>query len=153
MPTLIDPRIVFSEWVPWQERHGLKQTAGPWLGVYLWAYFKRPPASSARPYPDLPREVVYVGEAKNIDRRPLTGRHHRLRHYTDTFPGDPEYKELYVSVFRVQQFRAGYESKKARALYARLRVYTQYVEARLYWEYTQRWGCPPALHYKKGRDD
>jgi hypothetical protein len=53
-------------------------------------------------------------------------------------------------VCRVHRFRYGFASKKARGLYSRLRVYTHWIEASLYWEYTETWGRPPALHYKKG---
>jgi hypothetical protein len=140
----------FCEWVPWIRRTDLLRRDGPWLGVYLWGHFRRPPSRSVKPYPDLPRQVIYVGEAKDIDRRPLTGMHHRLAHYRDTFPDDPNLDKLYVSVCFVQHFRRGYSSKKARSLYTRLRVYTQWREATLYWEYTKKWGRPPALHYKKG---
>lgn len=153
MPRITAPVVDFSEWVPWGDRARLRRKDGPWLGVYLWAHFRRPPRAAELPYPDLPHQLVYVGESKDLDQRPLAGRHHRLRHYVEMFPRDPNHRQLYVSVFRVQPFRAGYESKKARASYARLRVYTRYVEARLYWEYTQRWARPPALHYKKDRDD
>lgn len=89
-------------------------------------------------------------EAKNIDRRPLAGDHHRLVHYRDTFPDDPNLEKLYVSVCRVQHFGHGFSSKKARSHYSRLRVYTQWVEASICWDYTKTWGRPPALHYKKG---
>ena len=143
-------KLQFCKWVPWAHRASLLQDNGPWLGVYLWARFLRAPSSSAKPYPKLPRQVIYIGEAKNIDRRPLAGGHHRLVHYRDAFPDDPNFHKLYLSVCRVQRFRNGFNSKKARALYARLRVYTQWVEASLYWNYTRTWGRPPALHYKKG---
>jgi len=140
----------FCKWVPWNRRPDLLRRDGPWLGVYVWAHFRRPPSHLVKPYPNLPRQVIYVGEAKDIDRRPLTGAHHRLAHYRDTFPDDPNLDNLYVSVYFVQRFRRGYSSKKARSLYARLRVYTQWLEATLYWEYTKKWGRPPALHYKTG---
>jgi hypothetical protein len=93
--------------------------------------------------------VIYVGETKHIDKRPLTGEHHRLVHYREKFPEDPNLNMLYVSVGRVQSFPRGYVSKKDRGLYTRLRVYTQYVESKIYWEYTKKCRRPPALHYKK----
>jgi hypothetical protein len=130
----------------------LKRSDGPWLGLYLWARFDRAPAPS-KPYPRLPEQVIYVGETKHLDARPLTGEHHRLVHYRETFRDDPGLERLYVSVCRVHRFQNGYERDDARVLYARLRVYTQYIEARLYWFYTKRWGHPPALHYKKSAKD
>jgi hypothetical protein len=138
----------FCEWVHWRDRSDLLRDDGPWLGVYLWGRFRRPP--SVKPYPPLPRQVIYIGEAKNIDRRPLSGEHHRLSHYRATFQDDPHLQMLYASVCCVHRFGSGFASKKARTLYSRLRVYTQWVEASLYWEHTRIWGRPPALHYKKG---
>jgi hypothetical protein len=64
------PKLKFCEWVPWRERSRLLRNDGPWLGVYLWGHFRRPPAQSVKPYPPLLRQVIYIGEAKNIDRRP-----------------------------------------------------------------------------------
>lgn len=141
--------IRFSQWVLWADRGSLRRSDGPWLGLYLWARFDRAPSPSAKPYPRLPEQIIYVGETKHLDLRPLAGRHHRLAHYRDTFPDDPHFRRLYLSVCRVHRFRNGYATEAARTLYPRLRVYTQYIEARLYWDYTRRWGRPPALHYKK----
>jgi hypothetical protein len=66
-------KLKFCRWMPWAGRSSLLQDDGPWLGVYLWARFHRAPSPLANPYPKLPRQVIYIGEAKNIDRRPLTG--------------------------------------------------------------------------------
>lgn len=136
----------------WADRSSLRRSDGPWLGLYLWARFEAGPSPSI-PYPELPEEVVYVGETKNLDQRPLAGRHHRLAHWRDSFPDDPQFTQLYLSICRLQQFQGGYAADAAKTLYPRLRVYTQYVEAKLYWEYTQHWGHLPALHYKKGSRD
>jgi hypothetical protein len=141
--------LKFCDWVQWHQRPDLLQHDGPWLGVYLWARFYGPP-KPFNEYPDLPKEIIYIGEAKNIDSRPLSGNHHRLAHYRDTFPDDPKLAKLYISVCRVRRFADGFDSKKARGMYARLRIYTEWIEASLYWEYTKVWNRPPALHYKKG---
>ena len=153
MPRNDAPKIKFSRWVPWTHRSDLIRGGGPWLGVYLWGRFQQPPSPSVKPYPKLPKHVIYVGETKNVNQRPLTREHHRLAHYRDKFPHDPGLQMLYVSVCHVYPFRRGYGSKQAWSLYSRLRVYTQYVEARIYWNYTKNWGRPPALHYKKGAYD
>lgn len=150
MNVIQSPEVKFSEWVPWSERSRLRQPDGPWLGLYLWARFDLGPPASTAPYPSLPEQVIYVGETKHLDLRPLTGEHHRLAHYRDTFRDDPALKYL-VSVCRVKKFEGGYHTPAAIEVYPTLRVYTQYVEAKLYWEYTQRWCRPPALHYKKTR--
>lgn len=146
-----DPEVTFSAWTSWSHRPRLKRGDGPWLGLYLWGRFDREPGEAERPYPVLPREVIYVGETKHLDLRPLTGEHHRLAHYRDTFPDDSDLERLCVSVGRVERFPDGYGGDEARAKYRSLRVYTQYIEAKIYWEYTKRWNRPPALHYKKSR--
>ena len=124
MPGNDAPKIDFSEWVSWSDRSSLLRSDGPWLGVYLWAHFKRPLSQPTKPYPNLPSQVIYVGETKDIDQRPLTREHHRIVHYRDTFPDDPDLVKLYLSVCRVRRFGAGYSSKKAKGVYSRLRVYT-----------------------------
>ena len=148
--TRIDaPPITFSEWTLWSDRARLRRGDGrPWLGLYLWGYFENIPPSGV-PYPDLPEQVIYVGETKHLDRRPLTEPHHRLVHYRDTFRDDLNLDRLYLSICRVHSFPGGYRLPDAKTLYDVLRVYTQFIEAKIYWEYTQRWGHPPALHYKK----
>ncbi|MGH7795649.1 MAG: hypothetical protein ACREQ2_12260, partial [Candidatus Binatia bacterium] len=114
-----------------------------WVCTY-GVNFGRAPLQSSKPYPTLPEEVIYVGETKRLDLRPLAGLHHRLEHYRETFPNDPGLKHLYVSVCRVCCFPGGFNEENAKKQYAILRVYTQYVEAKIYWEYTQRWEHPPA---------
>ena len=117
------------------------------MGVYLWAYFEQAPKPGTPPYPNLPEELIYAGETKDLDARPLgSRRHHRLAHYLDTYCDDCEFKCLYVSVFRVCCF--GPNDEQA---YLRLRAFTRYVEARIYWEYTERFGHRAALDYKKVR--
>ena len=85
------PQIEFSPWIAWQNRSTLRRDDGPWLGMYLWGRFSAPPSSATRPFPHLPEQVIYVGETKDLDTRPLTGRHHRLSHYHDTFPDDKHF--------------------------------------------------------------
>jgi hypothetical protein len=79
--TRIDaPPLTFSEWTRWSDRPRLRGTDGrPGLGLYLWSYFENTPPSGV-PYPDLPEQLIYVGETKHLDRRPLTEPHHRLVH-------------------------------------------------------------------------
>ena len=147
MTTLTDPDVVFSKWVRWSDRESLK-TPEQWMGVYLWAHFpKKKPGPKTHPYPRLPRQLVYVGETKNLNRRPLGAGHHRLVHYLDTFPQDSSFERLYVSVARVWKFD---DTDYRRH---RMRVFTQYVEARIYWEYTKHHRDRPALHYKKGKTE
>jgi hypothetical protein len=145
----MDPEIMFVAWTRWADMPEIRELGGPWLGLYLWGRFNQPPSAVDRPYPDLPEEVIYVGETKHLDLRPLAGRHHRLAHYNETFPDDGNLTNLYVSVCRLEHFPNGYDDDKVSARYRNMRVFTQYVEAKIYWEYTKKWGRPPMLHYKK----
>ena len=79
---MVEPDIRFSQWALWRERESLKSPDGqPSMGAYLWGHFPSgPPAAS--PYPELPKELIYVGETNDLNTRPLGGtRHHRLKHY------------------------------------------------------------------------
>ena len=82
---LIEPKIRFSKWVRWSDRGALGKSS-PCMGVYVWAHFRTAPPRDSRPFPDLPEELIYVGEGNDLNIRPLTGRHHRLKHYVDQFP-------------------------------------------------------------------
>ena len=76
MPT-VEPTIEFGHWVRWKYR---KSAAGDQRkgGVYLFGYFVGdPPADVPKP-DDLPYEVIYVGDAKNLTHRPLSGVHHKI---------------------------------------------------------------------------
>lgn len=84
---------------------------------------------------------------------PHEDRTSRLAHPLDNYLTDPRSDRLYLSLCRIQQFPGGYAAEPARLRYPQLRIYTQYLEAKLYWEYTQRWDHAPALHYKKGSRD
>ena len=67
----------FGPWIRWNERKEVPaiKLSG---GVYLLAYFNPAPPPIS-PHPDrLPHEVIYVGDAKNLNRRPLRGKHHRI---------------------------------------------------------------------------
>ena len=54
--------------------------------------------------------------------------------YRDTFPDDKNLKRLYVSVGRVERFPDGYPEDGAKARYRKLRAFTQFIEAKIYWE-------------------
>lgn len=143
------PQLTFSPWTRWNDRASLRRSDGrPWLGLYVWGYFQNRRPSGA-PYPDLPEQIVYVGETKHLDLRPLTEPHHRVSHYKETFPEDVNLDNLYLSICRVRSFPGGYNSPDVKPLYDRWRVYTQFMEAKIYWNYTQRWRHPPALRFKR----
>lgn len=143
------PEVAFGPWQPWGKLEDIRRNDGRWLGVYLWAHFKgEPPTDSPTPTALL-EDVIYVGETKDLDVRPLSGRHHRLKHYRETFCCDPDLTKLHVAVWRVERFPKSHSGGVASERYRYLRVYTQFIEAQLYWQYTQQHGRPPKLHYKK----
>jgi hypothetical protein len=142
------PFIQFSQWVPWNSgRKGLQsQDGSPSLGVYVWGHFLKPPSPASRPWPDIPKELIYAGETNNLNRRPLSGgSHHRLAHYRARFAGDPGLEKLYVSVFHIEAYKPGGGRSRL------LRAFTRYVEDLVYWEYARRFGERAALDYKKGK--
>jgi hypothetical protein len=116
------------------------------MGIYVWAHFTKRPPPESRPFPNLPRQLIYVGEANDLTVRPLSGPHHRLKHYVHQF-GDRHYTRLYVSVCEAGSFRRSDPKSHA------LRAFTKYVEALIGWKYTQKFGRRPHLDYKEGKDD
>jgi hypothetical protein len=142
---LTEPQITFSKWVRWRDR-GALVSGGPCMGVYVWAHFRESPPSDNRPFPDLPEELIYIGETNDLNTRPLTGRHQRLKHYVDQFR-DRNYEHLYLSVRDIGRFQRS--APKCHAL----RAFTKYIEARLGWEYTRQFGSRPRLDHKEGKDE
>jgi hypothetical protein len=135
--------ILFTEWVHWRERARLV-TPDPHIGVYAWAHFHEQPGTDARPYPDLPSQLIYVGETKNLNYRPLgPGSHVGLERYAETYPSDHRLNQLYVSVFRVKCVTEGDELCRV------LRAFTRYVEDLMYWKYVQAFEKRPALDYAR----
>jgi hypothetical protein len=146
---LTEPPVTFSPWTPWQERSRLRTPdAHATMGVYLWARFSTAPDASSFPYPDLREEVIYVGETNDLNVRPLgPTRHHRVTNYLELFPDDPTLAQLHVAVCTVAPFRP-----QDAACHA-WRAFTRYLEARIGWEYTKRFGRRPLLDYKRGKDE
>ena len=142
-----DPVVEFSQWVPWRDRRSLR-TGAPWMGVYLWARFETPPDAEAGRYPALPVQIIYVGEANDIEVRPLGSRRHdHVRKYVREFPDDPDLRLLYLSVGRVAPFRPSDPRCHA------LRAFTRCLEARIGWEYARQFAERPRLDRKTGKDD
>lgn len=140
--TVAEPKIVFSSWTPWRERRELEikidEVRG---GAYLFARFEEVPKAGTVPWPNLPQEIIYVGEAKDLNNRPLA-RHNRTARYHEMFQ-DWGNHNLYVSICRLYPTY----TKKPPAL----RVFANYLECWILWEYTKKYGTPPAMHYKKER--
>jgi hypothetical protein len=142
------PPIKFSKWVRWKERGSLRALDGASMGVYLWAHFHRTKKAQSSPYPDLSRDLIYVGESNDINARllePRGGQHHRLEHYRRIYLADSELALLHVSVFHIEPFRRDSHCHAIRA-------FTRFVESHVQWEYTRRYGQRPALDYKTGKE-
>jgi hypothetical protein len=142
-----DPK--FSPWVQWDKRGSLKTAESIAVtGVYMWARFEHAPDPAIRPYPELPVELIYVGETNDLNARPLGNAiHHRLEHYDDRFPDDPDHNHLYVSVCPVAPFVP--RDKQCHTF----RAFTRFLEAQVYWEYARRFDSRPGLDYKRGKDE
>ena len=78
-----EPIIEFGPWCPWKDRNTLHLPKARG-GVYLLGHFIELPLSR-RPSPDrLEYQVVYVGDAKDLNKRPLSGVHHKIERYASS---------------------------------------------------------------------
>ena len=67
----------FEPWLKWEDRG--RQPLDPSKGgLYLWGHFRNGPPSDPPLAEGLPVEVIYVGNAKDLRQRPLTG-HHKVQ--------------------------------------------------------------------------
>jgi hypothetical protein len=134
----------FRPWMLWSDRSkllgGLDRSCG---GVYLWAYSPDglPPVVRLEV---MPKEIIYIGDAKDLDKRPLRGGHHRLDRYEE-LSGDKHRNFLYVSVAPL--FDTGCDD------YEIWRVRSLYLEARLYLMYAEQHNEPPLFRFKKNRPE
>lgn len=142
MPTA-EPTIEFGHWVRWKDR---KSVAGdqPKGGVYLFGYFVGDQPADVPKLDDLPYEVIYVGDAKNLTHRPLSGVHHKISRYRRLFE-DGSLDRLYVSVAPL------YDT--ACVDYAIQRTASTYVEAMLIWKFACQHGHPPVIAVKEGGEE
>lgn len=137
------PPIVFSPWTAWNKRVTIIGGNDP--GVYLLARFARPnsvPRGNANP---LTEKIVYIGETCSY----LRGRWHAFgysafqgksghsggHNYNATFGDQGE--SLYVAAFPVTIIDENVSS-----------AFIRYVERKLIWDYTERWGSLPACNKK-----
>jgi hypothetical protein len=90
--------------VRWRDRSRLT-TNEPTMAVYLWARFESLPPSIVPDPKNLSPELIYVGENELIAHLLRDQRHQRLLVYRATFPDDPDFDLLFVSVAAVAPFR------------------------------------------------
>jgi hypothetical protein len=135
--------LEFGPWTPWSQRSTLRSEP-PRAGVYLFAHFRSAP--SGPPSPErLPTEVIYVGEAKSLNHRPLSGRHHRVDGRYRTLFNDPGKACLYLSVAPLYASPTGEDA----LAYACERTRSCYLESALAWRYTELHGHPPVMQVKE----
>ena len=106
----------------------------------------RPSPTSPNPH-DLPFEVVYVGETRDLNARPLTGSYARVQgRFVDLF-GATGTQHLWVAVcplYRVAEDDQEYAYQRTRSFYE---------EALLAWLYAQKHKHPPILQVKKRKEN
>jgi hypothetical protein len=129
--------VVFGPWRRWAQRNtpSVVPACG---GVYLLGYKWDAPPPHVTSTEDLPLEVVYVGDAKNLTNRPLTGRHHRVERYKQLFGSTDS---LWVTVAPL--YEVGYGDIHVN------RAFSFYIEALLVWKYTDKHSHPPAMAIKE----
>jgi hypothetical protein len=93
----------------------------------------------------LPRQVIYVGEAKDLNERPLTS-HPYAQRYAELF-GDPRLLRLYVAVAPL------YRTDEEHDAYRVERLFAAYWEAKLVWRYAEKHHHPPVLHFEKDKPE
>lgn len=87
---------------------------------------RRPPARASGER--LPREVVYVGVTKNLNARPIRGRHDGVSKYHEQI--DSSDQRLFVA------FAPLFDTNCVD--YDLQRIYAEYVEALLVWKFTEQ---------------
>lgn len=136
--------VTFGPWTEWKDRPGVK-VAPRAAGVYLLAYFSEIPVTAPNAG-ELPREVIYVGDSKDLKRRPLRDRHNRVhKRFLDLFGKGAE-SNLYVSV--AELYTLAEDLNSGAVEYACQRTHSVYLESRLAWEFAQRHGQPPVMQVK-----
>ena len=136
---------MFGEWTLWKNRPRVK-VAPHAAGVYLLAYFSPNAPSTAPIASQLSREVIYSGDSKDLSRRPLRGRHHRVRKRFLELFGEGAESNLYVSVARL--YARPEDLSSDAVLYACQRTHSVYIESRLAWEFARRHGQPAVMQVK-----
>ena len=136
-----DLDIVFSRWKQWNERTALEGIKYP--GVYILARFKDRVPRIVRPRAE---RIIYIGETCD---NTLRG---RLRQFNRSafenkrgHSGGHTYRELFGDRGRILHVAIFPVSK----LDGELRpLFIRYVERKLIWDYSKRWGAAPICNKK-----
>src|SRR5687768_10570167 len=80
----------------WKHRNA-SPSDRPQGGVYMFGYFARDPSVEVPTPDDLLYEVIYIGDAKNLNKRPRSGVHHKISRYHRLF-GDDSLERLHLSL-------------------------------------------------------
>jgi hypothetical protein len=139
--------ITFGTWTRWKDRPSLRLTS-PKAGVYLFGFFRSPPPNP--PTPDsLPFELIYVGDAKNLNNRPLSEPHHKIvKRLPALFP-EMAFEQLYVSICPLYDAPSDLGHDIAASMkYAIDRTRSFYIESWLALKYAEQHGHPPIMQVK-----
>ncbi len=128
--------VKFTRWAEWSERSSLRGSRQP--GIYMFARFRKGPQGNAKHNDE---KVIYIAETSRstISRRirefqhaafDNKGTHPAARNYRRAYRDDT--KNLYVAIAPVIGMKG---TKRA--------AFLRYIESKLLWEYTRRWGIPP----------
>jgi hypothetical protein len=134
--------LKFGRWISWQERrkhareHASLRGRG---GLYLLGCFPDRRAEVEPTAGNLPSGVIYIGDAKDLNRRPLTGGHSELDAYR-RLTGDNELRCLFVSI--ADFYPTNCDD------YEHWRICSAYFESKLIWDYTRKHRRPPLLRFK-----
>lgn len=131
------PSTTFSPWVRWAERNSISGVALP--GVYLLAHFQAAPAGPADPAVE---QIVYIGATD----RPLADRWRNfdraIAGKANNHSGGITYRRLFgqrLDDLYVAALPVGLDKKSSW-------WFSQYVEAKLLWEFVWKWGSPPTCN-------
>lgn len=131
------PGITFTQWHRWKDRDSLEGTHLP--GVYLLAQFQTVPDGPADP---TEKQIVYIGATD----RPLT---ERWRNFDRAIAGKAENHSGGKTYHKLFGYRVDdlYVSACPVSLEKKFSwLFSQYVEAKLLWEFVWQWGSRPACN-------
>jgi hypothetical protein len=127
--------VEFGDWQKWNTAKPTAR-AQPAGGVYLLAYSHTGIAPAKATPERLPFEIVYIGNTKNLSRRP-NSMHKGVSDYHEKI--DTNDQLLFVATATL--YVTGCND------YAVQRIYAEHIEARLVWMFTDQHCPPPVLHY------
>jgi hypothetical protein len=121
--------------------------------VYVFGFFRSPPPGPPTPE-NLPIEVIYVGDAKNLNSRPLREPHHKVvERFPALFP-ETSLEQLYISICPLYDAPPDLlHDVVAAKKYAIDRTRSFYIEHWLALRYAEQHGHPPIMQVKNAESN